>query len=225
MHLTIVAATLFEIDPIRRYLADNFHSKDQFTFIKSETTIQLLITGVGMTATAYALGQYLGAEKTDLLINAGIGGALNTKLAIGSVYLIEKDRFGDLGVEEADGQFTDIHELEMPAPNTPPYTAGWLVNPAATDQKFLPTATALTVQKVHGYAESIAKIKAKYTADIESMEGAAFHYAALMKGVPFFQIRAISNIVEPRNRMGWNIALAIEKLNEVLVGMVGEQPS
>lgn len=222
MHLTIVAATLFEIDLIRRYLADNFHSKDQFTFIKSDTTVQLLITGVGMTATAYALGQYLGAAKTNLLINAGIGGALNTNLKIGSVHLIEKDRFGDLGVEEADGRFTDIHELEMPAPDTPPYTNGWLINPAATEQQFLPTATGLTVQKVHGQATSIASIKSKYTADIESMEGAAFHYAALMKGVPFFQIRAISNLVEPRNRAGWDIPLAIKNLNETLAGMVGE---
>jgi len=221
MHLTIVAATLFEIDSTRQFLADNYHSTSQYTFTKGDTTIQLLITGVGMTATAYALGQYLAVEKTDLMINAGIGGALNTKLEIGSVYLIGQDRFGDLGVEEADGRFTDIHELEMPGPNTPPYTEGWLINPAAADQHFLPVATGLTVQKVHGFAESIEQIKSKYTADIESMEGAAVHYAALMKGVPFFQVRAISNLVEPRNREGWDIGLAIKNLNEVVMGMIG----
>jgi len=82
----------------------------------------------------------------------------------------------------------------------PPYREGWLINPAAAEQKFLPTASAITVQKVHGTVESIAKIRKKYpTADLESMEGAAVHYAALITGTPFFQIRSISNLIELRN--------------------------
>ena len=32
------------------------------------------------------------------------------------------------------------------------------------------------------------------------MEGAAFMYACLIHGVPFAQVRAVSNIVERRNR-------------------------
>ena len=34
------------------------------------------------------------------------------------------------------------------------------------------------------------------------MEGAAFMYACLIQGVPFAQVRAVSNIVERRNRDG-----------------------
>jgi len=220
MHLTIVAATLFEIEPTRQFLADNFQTKDQLTFTKGETTIQILVTGVGTTATAFALGQYLGQIKTNLLINAGIAGSFSKKHKIGDVLLVEKDRFGDLGVEEADGKFVDVFELEMPAPNTPPYQNGWLINPAAADQNFLPTATAITVQKVHGTAASIAKIQNKYPADLESMEGAAVHYASLITSTPFFQIRSISNYVEPRNKENWDIGKAIGSLNQVLQGMI-----
>ncbi len=220
MHLTIVAATLFEIEPTRQFLADNFHSEDQLKFIKGETTVQLLITGVGTTATAFALGQYLGQVKTNLLINAGIAGSFSQNYQIGDVLLVERDRFGDLGVEDADGRFIDVYELEMPAPNTPPYQNGWLVNPAAREQKFLPNVSAITVQKVHGSADSIAKITDKYPADLESMEGAAVHYAALMTGTPFFQIRSISNFVEPRNKNNWDIGKAIAALNQVLQGMI-----
>ncbi len=221
MHLTIVAATLFEIEPTRQFLADNFHSEAAMKFTKGETTVQMLITGVGTTATAFALGQYLSQVQTNLIINAGIAGAFSEKHEIGAVFLVEKDRFGDLGVEESDGRFVDVYELEMPAPDTPPFQDGWLINPAAATQKFLPVGKAITVQKVHGTADSIARIVAKYpAADLESMEGAAVHYAALMTGIPFFQIRSVSNLVEPRNKDNWDIGKAILNLNEVLKGMI-----
>ncbi len=222
MHLTIVAATLFEIEPTRQFLVDNFdHKEDSLVFTKKEDTVQILITGVGATATAFALGQYLAHVKTDLLLNAGIAGAFSEQHKIGDVFLIEKDRFGDLGVEESDGRFVDVFELEMPTPNTLPYQDGWLVNPRAAEQKFLPTATGITVQKVHGTTDSITKIREKYsTADLESMEGAAVHYAALMTGTAFFQIRSVSNLVEPRNKDNWDIGKAIVALNVVLRGMI-----
>ena len=220
MHLTIVAATPFEIEPTRQFLIENFLSEDQLNFTKEEQTVQILITGVGSTATAFSLGQYLSQVKTNLLINAGIAGAFSEKHKIGDVLLVERDRFGDLGVEDANGQFIDVYELEMPAPNTPPYQNGWLINPGAAEQKFLPTASSITVQKVHGAADSIAKIRKKYPVDLESMEGAAVHYAALMTGTPFFQIRSVSNLVEPRNKDNWDIGKAIAELNKVVIGMI-----
>jgi len=220
MHLTIVAATLFEIEPTRQFIAQHFHSAGQLNFTKGDNTIQILITGVGATATAFALGQYLSQVKTNLMINAGIAGTFSNKHKIGDVLFIEKDRFGDLGVEEANGDFTDVFELEMPAPNKPPYQEGWLINPAAAEQQFLPNASAITVQKVHGTTDSITKVRQKYSADLESMEGAAVHYAALMTGTPFFQVRSISNLVEPRNKENWDIGTAIIALNNVLKGMI-----
>ena len=38
------------------------------------------------------------------------------------------------------------------------------------------------------------------------MEGAAFMYACLIAGVPFAQVRAVSNRVERRNRAAWDLA-------------------
>ena len=37
------------------------------------------------------------------------------------------------------------------------------------------------------------------------MEGAAFFYVCLKEKVNFFQIRAISNFVEKRNKKNWEI--------------------
>ena len=59
----------------------------------------------------------------------------------------------------------------------------------------------------------------KYHPDIETMEGAAFFYVCSREKIPFMALRAVSNIVEPRDREKWNIELALAnlsvKLNEV----------
>jgi futalosine hydrolase len=46
------------------------------------------------------------------------------------------------------------------------------------------------------------------------MEGAAFMYACLVQGVVFAQVRAVSNIVELRNRQAWKMADAISRAGE-----------
>ncbi len=220
MFITIVSATPFEIDPLFLYLKEHFTEKGQFLFEKDELTVQVLITGVGTPFTAFTLGYYLSKHQPDLAINAGIAGAFNLNFKIGDVVNIVSERFGDLGVEMADGTFTDVHELGLINPNEAPFQKGVLNNPKAIEQQFLPPANGLTVNKVHGCSSSIKSIKSKYKADVESMEGAAFFMACLMTKVDFLEIRAISNYVEPRNKENWNITLAIENLNKVLIEMI-----
>jgi len=52
----------------------------------------------------------------------------------------------------------------------------------------------------------------RFAPQVESMEGAAFMYACLISGVPFAQVRAVSNIVEKRNREAWQMGEAIGAL-------------
>jgi futalosine hydrolase len=52
------------------------------------------------------------------------------------------------------------------------------------------------------------------------MEGAAVFYACLYAGVPFAQVRSISNWVEPRNRANWKLDEAISNLNNILQQML-----
>ncbi|MDB4583087.1 hypothetical protein N9164_08040, partial [Draconibacterium sp.] len=51
----------------------------------------------------------------------------------------------------------------------------------------------------------------------ESMEGAAVFYVCNWLGVSCYQIRAISNFVEPRDSSKWNIPLALENLKEAIL--------
>ncbi|MGH1338886.1 MAG: futalosine hydrolase [Aureispira sp.] len=219
MKLLLVAATEFEILPLLAYLKKNFKNKDNRRFFSKQIDIHILVTGVGPVATSFALGTVLAQHQFDWALNLGIAGAFNRDFKLGEVFQVVNDRFGDLGVEEADGTFTDLFALELVEWNEAPFINGKLYAPDA-ENSFLPTASAITVSKVHGSANSIAQIQQQYSADLESMEGAAFYYACLQHQLPCLQVRSVSNYVEPRNRANWDIPLAIDRLNEVGIGII-----
>lgn len=213
MKILLVSATSFEILPLMEQLEAKYKSKGGTRFFSKTIDIHLLVTGVGPIHTAFALGTVLGQHTFDWVINLGIAGSFNRDLALGTVVQVVRDRFADVGVEEADGSFTDLFEMGLQEADEAPYEGGQL-QPPLPDGQFLPQVSAITVSKVHGTAASIEKIQAKYPADLESMEGAAVFYACLQHRCACLQIRAISNYVEPRNKDNWDIPLAINQLNQ-----------
>lgn len=215
-----VAATEFEILPLQNHLLANGETIAPNVFSIHGRIVALLVTGVGQAHTAYALGRVFATGTYDLVINAGVAGAFSPDFRLGEVVQVVTERFADLGVEERDGHFTDMWELGLIGHNQPPYQLGWLENPAPIDLPNISNVRGLTVNTVHGEAKSIAKIRQKYPADIETMEGAALFFACLTSGVPFAQLRAVSNHVEPRNRDNWQLGLAIENLNKVLISLI-----
>lgn len=220
MRILICSATAFEIGPVESFLKENFTATGNFQYQKGALEIVLLVTGVGLSNTSYHLGKILALHRFNWALNVGIAGAFNRDLTLGQVVQVESERFGDLGVEEADGQFIDIHQLGLIDANIPPFQDGELINSTSQSFDFLTKVKGISVNKVHGYPPSIARIQALYDADIESMEGAAFFYACLSESIPFLEIRSISNYVEARNRDNWEIGLAIEELNVVVIEMI-----
>ncbi|KAA3635671.1 MAG: futalosine hydrolase [Bacteroidetes bacterium] len=218
--LLIVSATSFEITPLEDFLKSNFRQTGNYRYVHDQMEVSLLITGVGLPLTAYALGRMLGSENFDLVVNAGIAGAFNRKLNIGDVVQVVEDQFADIGVEEADGSFSSVHTMGLIELNQPPFIHGKLINESAKAFDFLPKATAISVNKVHGNEVSIKKIQELYTADLETMEGAAFFYVCLLESVSFLQLRSVSNYVESRNKENWDIPLAINNLNDVLKQLI-----
>lgn len=213
MHILLVAATPFEIEPTFAWLENHYTQTSEGVFEKGQNQVELLVTGVGMMATAFQLGSSFTRKQPDWAINAGIAGAFDAKLNLGDVVQVVGERFGDLGVEEADGRFTDLGEMGF-------MQQSWLPNPNPPIPSLV-LCQGLTVNKVHGTEESIQKIRSKYPeAQIESMEGAAFFHACLEAQIPFVEIRSISNRVEPRNRDAWDLPLAIAQLNTVLIGIL-----
>jgi futalosine hydrolase len=220
MKILLVSATPFEINPTIQFLKQRLIEFQPNRFQKGPNGLDILVTGVGIPATIFSLTDHLSVKTYDLIINAGIAGSFNRKQELGSVWQVIEDRFGDLGVELGDGSFEDLFDIELAHPNEFPFQERKLTNNEAEDFNFLPKASALTINKVHGSEKSIERIRQKYPVDLESMEGAAAFYVAKQKNTSILQIRAISNYVEKRNREAWEIGLAIENLNQVLIQII-----
>ena len=220
MKILIVSATTFEIAPFLKYLEEKSDKATFFDFQLGDHTIYPLVTGVGALNTAFGLARYKGLEEIDVAINVGVAGSFDPSLPNGEVIEVITDRFADLGVEEADGTFTDVYDMGLIQNDQFPYKKGWIRNTKNKYKSGLPTVIGLTVNKVHGEATSISRIKEKYAADVETMEGAGFLYACRMADVNCNQIRAISNQVESRNKDNWEIEKAIDNLNETLIKFV-----
>lgn len=221
MDILLVSATSYEMAAlVQRIEAQNPRDEAGFYHLPP-VRVRPLVTGVGMVNTAYQLGQMYATYRPHLALNIGIAGALDTQLHPGDVVGVRTERFADLGVEEADGGFTDLFGLHLQEPDQWPYASGLLHCPQVETASFLPMVHGLTVNRVHGTAGSIAALRKRYPdAQVESMEGAAFFFACLMAQVTFLQIRSISNYVEPRNRANWDIPLALERLHDTIWHML-----
>ena len=202
MRILVVSATSLEVESLKSEAG----SKSQESKVKNQE-IDFLVTGVGMVATAFALGKHLTTHQYDLAINLGIAGSFDRNIATGEVVEIIEDQLSELGAED-DEAFLPIEALGFGESifKTDVRLSSY------TDQQ-LKQVSAITVNTVHGHEPSIKKLSGRIQPQLESMEGAAFFYACTQAGVPCLQIRAVSNYVEKRNRDAWQIGLAIKNLN------------
>lgn len=181
------------------------------TFVETKT--DYLVTGVGMVATAFALGQYLQGKSYDLLINVGISGTFNPYHKLGALLKIKTDRVFEFGAEN-DQDFIPIDSLGF---GNSVFVESLPETALPAEFYEIPYVDAITVNKVHGADNSIDRIKKEHGLNLlESMEGAAFFYAANKLRLPCVQVRSISNLVEKRNVENWNIPLALNELNSWL---------
>ena len=188
------------------------------------TDLNVLVTGVGGMATAWALKRWLYEnQKPGLAVNAGIAGSFAEKFDVGDVVIPVSDCFADLGME-INGRFVSLGEAGLINPSEYPFENELIIADNIYVRKalsVLPVASGATVNTASGTTGSINRLKERFNPDIETMEGATFFYICAVEKIPFLGIRAISNKVEPGTRKTWDIALALDnlavKLNEVLM--------
>ena len=194
MRILLVTATEGEIEGLRPDLKSH---------------VDVLVTGVGMVATAARCSRALALTRYDLALNVGVCGSFDRTLAPGTVVHIVRDQIAELGAEDDDG-FVSVEQIQLPAEWTFVNSAP----PPLDALRALPAVNAITVNTVHGNDRSIAAVIERLRPEVESMEGAAFMSACLISNVTFAQVRAVSNLVERRNRGAWRVAEAIERLAE-----------
>lgn len=218
MKLLLVAATAPEINPFISHIGQKWESLAPNVYQNGSAEIHICLTGVGLVATTYAVTKALHTHHYDFVLQAGVGGSFDSSIDLGQLVLVQSEQFGDLGAEDRDN-YLDIFEMGLIRPNEYPFTEGKLDTPLHEilfPFKLL-TVSGLSINTVSGRAATIALRDDKFGAQIESMEGAALHYVCLREQIPFAQIRAISNYVEPRDKSKWKMKEAIIALNKWLI--------
>ncbi len=199
MNILLVAATQFEITP----------------FLNNER-VDVLICGIGSPQTVYHLTKKLNEKKYAIVIQAGIAGSFSKKIKKGEVVIIKEDAFADIGAEEK-GKFKTVFQFGFADKDEFPFTNGFLINQSDILEKVdLKKVKAVTVNKISDVKKQQKQIKKIFNPEVESMEGAAFHFVCLQQNVPFIQVRSISNKVGERDKSKWKIKKAIINLNKAL---------
>lgn len=205
MSILLCAATEFEIEPTLAFIRE-----------KSLANIDVLVTGVGLTAAACHLTRAACTQRPAFMLQAGLAGCLDEHFALGKVVAVQSETIGDLGVEEA-GKFHSLFDLKLAHKNSFPWTDGKLRNShPILQQLHLPLADGVSVNEISTNTQRIEYYKNNLSAAIESMEGAALHYVALLENIPFLQIRSLSNFVGERDKSKWKLNEAIAALNHEL---------
>jgi futalosine hydrolase len=213
MDILIVSATTLELPMLSGFIEKQMNNP--------ELRLTWLVCGVGAVATTYALTAYLTNKRPDYIIQAGIGGSYDENVPPGAAVIINEEVFGDLGATE-NGKPVNIFDLKLAAPDDSPFTGGVLKNrntfPGLSSS--LKKVKGATVNAISSSKADADKIKEKYQAVVESMEGAAFHYVCIKENIPFLQLRAISNFAGERNKPNWKMKESIAMLHEQLISIL-----
>ena len=203
MDILVIAATEMEIAPFRQHFPN----------------ANILITGVGIPASLFSLTKQVFNHSYDCVLQCGVAGSFNDHLMLGSSVLVEKDRYGDLGVWEND-HFYSVYDLKLADENAAPMQNGWLINHQIIEfNQDIDKVAAITVNALTDESQHIGLLRSKYHADIETMEGAVLHDLCMREQISFLQIRGISNRMGERDKTKWKLREAIESSNFQLMAI------
>ncbi|MBP9103213.1 MAG: futalosine hydrolase [Chitinophagaceae bacterium] len=209
MNCLIVAATPIEITPFLGY----FKSSN----IKN---IDILITGIGLTATTYSLMRQLRLKKPDVVLQAGVGGCFDTSIPLGQVVVVKQEAIADQSVIELN-QLKTLFDLKLVPQDQFPFKKGWLINNSEVLKKTtLKKVKGISVNEITTSKQKIKFYTETFNPVVESMEGAALHYVCLMENIPFIQLRAVSNYIAERNKKNWNMKESILNLNKEIIKLL-----
>jgi futalosine hydrolase len=171
--------------------------------------------GVGPVAAAAGTARLLALAEAAgrpyrAVVSAGVGGGFAGRADVGATVLASCSVAADLGAESPEG-FIPLDVLGFG-------TTTAAADPAllANLRSRLPAAVVgavLTVTAVTGTAESAHALAVRHPEAVaEAMEGYGVACAAIGAGVPFLEIRTISNPVGPRDRAAWRLSDALDAL-------------
>ena len=210
MDILLIAATAKEIEPFFEYYRNT----------KKTQNIDILITGIGLTAATYRLLKQLQLKRPGMVIQAGVAGCFDKKIPLGTVVAVKKETIADQSVIELK-KLKTLFDLKLITHDQFPFKKGWLENNSAVLRKLkLKKVDAISVNEITTSKQRVRFYEESFQPAIESMEGAALHYTCLMEKIPFIQLRSISNYIAERDKTKWDMKKSIVNLNETLIHFV-----
>jgi futalosine hydrolase len=217
LKLLIVAATAIEVKKLTQTLVEEGSVSKLNIFPNLD--VDVLVTGIGAVPTAYSIARY--ADAYDFVLNVGIAGAFTNCVSLGEVVIVAQDCFGDYGIDD-NGVFIPLAKTGLLNQNQN-FNVSYLSNPWIEKYSFgLSMVNGITLGTASGSECIIERIRQIWSPDIETMECAAVFYTLLKINKPFLCIRAISNMVEPRNRDHWKMNEALNNLNSEVLNFLGK---
>jgi futalosine hydrolase len=217
----LLCAVPFECDTLRDALGDpapvTVGRKAGWMGTLDGTPVLLLPTGMGKVNAAQAATALLETREVRGVVGFGIAGAYpGSGLDTGDVALATAAVYGDEGVHAPDGWMSTegigIPLLEAEGVrrfNEFPLDPG-RVHAAraalAAAGIAVRTGPFVSVSACSGTAALGREMAARFGALCEGMEGAAVAHVCALYGVPFLEVRAVSNHVEDRDLTRWRMA-------------------
>jgi len=186
---------------------------------------EILVCGVGKAAAATATALRLADGGVDAVISFGVAGAYpQSGLAVGDVVVATEVAVLDEGLETG----TSFQRFERPGMSVPgaswtptdPMLRSALAGPASG---FRIAEGRIGTVSVCAGTERLADERGAGSVLAEGMEGAAVALAAARHGVPFAEVRGISNPCGPRSDAPFDLATAIRNANAVLMRLAASQ--
>ncbi len=197
--------------------------------------ICLCVGGMGKVNAAHAATLLISRFGVESVIIFGIGGAYpSSGAAIGDLAIAKEELAGDEGVLTRDG-FKDTEYIGIPLLKTATsliYTTYPASEPLvhrssqslAAHQKpgqgKIHVGRFVTLSTCTGTATRAQELEERYHGLCENMEGAAVAQVAELHGVPWLEVRGISNIVEDRDLKKWDIPKAAGAVQQAVQHIV-----
>jgi futalosine hydrolase len=191
----------------------------------------LAITGIGKTNAASTVTAILERFEPEILINTGCAGAYaDSRLKVGDLAMATAEICGDEGVLAPDG-WHSLELINIPAVlrngeeyfNRFPLTQ-WAQDKAAHVAEAagltLHRGLFVTVSTVSGSTVRGSEMFRRFGGICENMEGAAVAQVATLYGVDCLEIRGVSNLVEDRDLGRWDIPLAVERAQRLILDFI-----
>jgi futalosine hydrolase len=178
--------------------------------------------GAGPAAAAAGAARLIALAEAEgrpyaAVISAGIAGGFPGRAEVGATVIGVRSIAADLGAESPGG-FLSIDDLGFGTATEPADPA--LCKALAAALPHAVPGDILTLTTVTGTAATAARLAEAHPAAVaEAMEGHGVATAAHGAGLPFAELRTISNPIGPRDRDAWRFAAALEALTRAAAAL------